>query len=101
MIKNSDCIKKNLSAVLAEIERQPEVGAQFPADLQSFADQLAQLREYVDDAGEYGLAYESIVAMLESFQFRLVGAVAVKLLEVGLLLGFKTDRSEDALFDKR
>lgn len=38
---------------------------------------------------------------LETLPFRLSGAAAVKLLEVGLLFGFKTERHQDARFDVR
>jgi hypothetical protein len=47
-----------------------------------------------------GLAYESLISMLE-FHFQRSGCTAVKLLEVGLLLRFKTERPEDAQFDGR
>jgi hypothetical protein len=50
---------------------------------------------------EYGLAYEVLVWMLQSQPFRISGFAAVKLLEVALLLGYKTTRDEDAMFDIR
>jgi hypothetical protein len=39
--------------------------------------------------------------MLESYPFKISGPAAIKLLEVGLLMGYKTERPEDALFDNR
>lgn len=98
---NASLVEANLLAVLAEVRDQPEVGSSFPAELQSYAEQVEQIREYIEDAGEYGIAYESLVSMLEEFPFRLSGRAAIKLLEVGLLMRFKTEQPEDARFDGR
>jgi hypothetical protein len=62
---------------------------------------LAQIHELIADAGEYGLAYEYIVGALESIPFNVSGAAAVKLLEVGLLVGFKSEQDRDKRFDRR
>lgn len=62
---------------------------------------LDALVELIDAHGEYGIAYESLVALLESEDLPLRSASAVKLLEVGLLFGFKTDRPDDMKFDLR
>jgi hypothetical protein len=94
-------IESNLLAVLAELSQQPAVGATFPSEMRSYPEQVEQLREYVELAGEYGVAYEALVSMLEMFPFQLSGPVAVKLLEVGLLMKFKTERPEDSQFDSR
>lgn len=64
-------------------------------------EQLEQIREWIEDANEYEIAYELIVCLLEQFQFQLSGGAAVKLLEVGLLMRFKTDKAEDEEFDFR
>lgn len=53
------------------------------------------------DAGEFGLAYETMISLLESFPFMLTGSAAVRLLEVGLIFGFKTDSDDDKAFDRR
>ena len=98
---NTVLIEKNLLAVLAEIRSQPEVGESFPHEMQSYSEMLEQLREYVEDAGEYSVAYEVIVSTLQRFPFRLSGSACVKLLEVGLLMRFKTDLPEDAKFNNR
>jgi hypothetical protein len=42
-----------------------------------------------------------MVANLEKFPFTLSGPAAVKLLEVGLKMRYKTDRTEDEAFDMR
>jgi hypothetical protein len=94
-------IKTNLLAVLTEIRNQPEVGVGFPAELQSYVEMVEQVREYIEDAGEFGVAYESLVCTLEGFPFKLSGSTAIKLLEVGLLMKFKTELPEDAPFDSR
>jgi hypothetical protein len=61
---------------------------------------MKQIREFVE-VGEYGIAYESMVADIEALPFVLSGKAAVSLLELGLLFGYKTDRDEDREFDRR
>lgn len=80
MTTNSDFVEANLLALLGEISAQVEVGDLFPAYMQSFSEQIEQLREYIEDAGEYRVAYEVLVSMLEVFPFRLSGKGAIKLL---------------------
>ncbi|WP_374339249.1 hypothetical protein [Methyloversatilis sp.] len=94
-------IQTNLLIILAEIRIQRDIGKPFLPDLQGFTEQVAQVREWLEDTNEYGIAYETVVSMLEEFPFRLSGSTAVKLLEVGLLLQFKTERPSDAQFDSR
>jgi hypothetical protein len=92
-------LEGNLTFVADDLFAQLEqVDAGRDANRLSCQEQLAQIREFIDLAGEYGLAYESIVALLERYPFQLAGANVVKLLEVGLLLGFKTKRPEDQVF---
>jgi hypothetical protein len=93
-------IEQNLTVVLSKIEGQSEVGATYSPGLLPFEQHMAQIHEFID-VGEYGLAYESMVASLEGYAFRLSGSAAVKLLEVGRLFGFKTERTRDAQFDPR
>lgn len=94
-------IENNLSFVLAELGSQPEVGSFFPPESLSYQEQIDQLSEWVNDAGEYGLVYENVVPMLEAFPFKLSGKAAIKLLEVGLIFGFKTESESDKEFDRR
>jgi hypothetical protein len=101
MTANSKLIIDRLAAVLAEVQVQTHVAKHFPPEMQGFSEQVEQIREWIEDAGEYGIAYESLVSMLEAFPFELSGQAAIKLLEVGLLLRFKTERVEDAQFDSR
>lgn len=101
MTTDAKLIQSNLQFVLAEIGKQSRVGEEFSPDLQSFPEQVESIREWVEEAGEFGIAYEAIVAMLEKFPFQISGPAAVKLLEVGLLMRFKTDQVKDAKFDSR
>jgi hypothetical protein len=79
---------------------EPALAPYYPAGRLPLAEELSQMREYVN-CGENGLAYESIVANLESCPFTLSGGAAVSLLELGLIMQYKTDRDEDATFDHR
>ena len=94
-------IETNLLAVVAELRGQLAIGKRFPRELQSFTDWVEQIREWIEDVGELGIAYESIISTLEVFPFQLSGPTAVKLLETGLMMGFKTERPQDARFDRR
>ena len=99
MNDNRALIEANLMAVLAEVGRQADVGHSFPAERLSFAAQVEQIREWIEDANECGIAYELLVSTLEQFPFQVSGPTVVKLLEVALLLRYKTDLAEDAQFD--
>jgi hypothetical protein len=103
MTKQSDheIIESNLMLVLEEMEGQPEVGRSYPPDLMPYEEEMAQIREFIDLAGEYGLAFEYINGALERFPYRISGKAAIKLLEVGLLMGFKSEGDEDKRFDRR
>lgn len=67
----------------------------------SFDEEMEQIREYIEDAGEYAIAYESLVANLEQVPFVISGKAAIGLLEVGLVMGYKTEVDHDAMFDRR
>ncbi|EGH45014.1 hypothetical protein ALO42_102596 [Pseudomonas syringae pv. atrofaciens] len=41
------------------------------------------------------------MSLLETLPFKLSGVASVKLLEVGLIFGFKTEAEEDMKFDRR
>ena len=95
----AELIEDRLLRLTREIETQADVGRGFAPNVATFDQQLAFVREYIDVAGEYGLAYELLVALLEGHSFKITSSAAVGLLEVGLLLGYKTERPEDADFD--
>ncbi|WP_115515126.1 MULTISPECIES: hypothetical protein [Xanthomonas] len=98
---DAELVEKNLLSIIGELAEQAAVGAEFSRDEMSLSDQIRQMTEWVEDAGEYGLAYENIVCLLEGCPFFLRGLNAVKLLELGLIFGFKTDLDKDGSFDKR
>jgi hypothetical protein len=62
---------------------------------------MRQIQEYIEVAGEYEIAYETIVASISEHPFTLSGTSAIALLEVGLMLGYKTGRTQDKIFDCR
>jgi uncharacterized protein YutD len=96
-----EIIKKRLRAVLDEMKKQVQLSNHFGGQSLSFDEEMEQIREYIDDAGEFGIAYEVLVANLEQVPFVISGKSAVYLLEVGLLLGYKTDDANDRIYDRR
>jgi hypothetical protein len=94
-------IQRRLLCILSELERQSDVAATYSKDHLPFADEMNQVREFATFAEEYGLAYESLVATIESHPFLLSGRAAISLLELGLTFGFKTELAEDRAFDRR
>jgi hypothetical protein len=95
-------IIERLSRVLGEMRMQQlEVEEHYPPEGVSFEEEVAQLDEFLGPANEFGAAYECIVANLEAAPFTLSSSAALALLEVGLLMRYKTDRKEDEVFDLR
>ncbi|RQM47300.1 hypothetical protein EHZ19_14435 [Paraburkholderia bannensis] len=100
-LSDHEIIEANLIVVLDEMERQDEIEKTYlPGEL-SYGDEMAQIREFIEIAGEYGLAYEYINCALERHPYKISGKAAIKLLEVGLLMGFKSGRENDKRFDRR
>lgn len=95
-----EAIRQRLASVLTEMTRQWHLSAYFPKNEMPFDEWMEQLREFVE-VDEYELAYEGIILTLQDRPFVLSGKTAVGLLEVALLLGYKTDRDEDKMFDRR
>jgi hypothetical protein len=91
-------IEDNLLCILHEIDQQ-DMSEHIPINILPYKDQLINLKEWIIEANEYGVAYESIVCLFESVPLKLSSSNAVKLLEIGLLLGYKTDRPEDKIFE--
>ncbi|WP_175907867.1 MULTISPECIES: hypothetical protein [Burkholderia] len=100
-ISDNALIQGNLNFILGEMKAQPDVAQYYSPSGLTYEEHLAQIREFIADAGEYGLAYEYVVGALESIPFRLTGVAAVKLLEIGLLMGFKSEQELDKRFDRR
>lgn len=101
MKPNFQRIEDNLMLIFNELTAQPSMATYFSPEGLSYDGHMERIREYVELAGEYGLAYELIICVLEDVPFTLSARAAIKLLEVGLVMGFKTEREEDALFDRR
>lgn len=94
-------LEPRLLCVLGDIERQDSVAATYSPDALPFREEMAQIREYIEVAGEYEIAYETLVAALEKHPFVLEAKAVISLLECALLLGFKTSREEDQSFNRR
>lgn len=100
--KTHHFIIEHLSQVLTEMEQQhdavaPHAGVE---GLQPLRTTFLQTWEFLE-ANEWSQAYESLVYLLEELPFHLTGRSAVALLEVGLLLQFKTEHETDRDFDFR
>jgi hypothetical protein len=65
-----------------------------------FVAQMNLIKEFIDN-NEFELAYEELVLWLEDGQFLVSGRTAVRLLEMGLLLGFKSGKECDSRYDRR
>jgi hypothetical protein len=100
-IYDYDVIESSLLKILKEMESQCELSTYYPDSMLSFEGNMEHIKEYIEVAGEYGLAYELIVVNLEQVPFILSGSAAINLLELGLIMKFKTDREEDKLYDLR
>jgi len=94
-------VEDKLLYILSELEQQKDIGDTYSKESLPFEEEMEQIREYIEFAGEYSVAYETIVATLESHKFLLSSKAAVFLLEVGLVMGFKTEREEDNFFNIR
>ena len=93
-----ELVRTNLLLIHSEMLQQENLAGHYGGDGLSFHEEMQQIAEYIHDAGEYGIAYESIVVNAEEVPFILSSKAAVKLLEVGLIMGFKTDRPEDVRY---
>jgi hypothetical protein len=98
---NQKIIEDNLLYILSELEKQKNLADFYPKENLSYNEQMALIKEYLEIAGEFGLAYEMIVSTLENYPFILSSTSAIKLLEVGLLFGFKTENIKDKIYDLR
>lgn len=94
-------VKQRLQAVFCEMKEQVHLSKHFGGELLSFDEEMEQIREYIEDASEFGIAYEVLVADLEQIPFVISGKAAVGLLEVGLLFGYKTEDAKDKIYDRR
>lgn len=100
MIMKIPEIEISLLQILAEIRVQDSIGKNFPDQTLAFKDEIVQIDDWIVNHGEYDIAYESIVCLLEQYQFILTGPTAIKLLEAGLIIGYKTRRPENDRFNR-
>jgi len=96
-----ELVESRLHLIMLELRSQSHLSNYFGGETLSLDEELENIREYIEDAGEYGIAYESIVSLLENAPFVLTSKAAVSLLEVGLLLGYKSDKPCDVLYNCR
>lgn len=97
----TELVESRLNLIALELRGQSHLSNYFGKETLSLDEELNNIREYIEFAGEYGIAYESIVSLLENAHFVLTSKAAVALLEVGLLLGYKSDRPCDSIFNCR
>ena len=90
-----------LTAVLAEIRQQTELAPEFPPGRLSFDHQMERLRGLIEDHGEYGIAYEDLVSILDDYPFQLSDAAAELLLEARQLMGIGTKPQKDDNVDSQ
>ena len=62
-------IQIRLLYIVKELEQQTEVAATYSTTSLPFAAEMSQIREFATLAGEYGLAYESLVEAIQSHPF--------------------------------
>ena len=100
VISDSALIDANLIFIVQEMKAQPEIAQSYSPATLSYDHQMDQICEFID-TGEYGLAYEYIIGALGCSPFKMSGAAALKLLEIGLLMEFKSTLEGDKRFDRR
>lgn len=85
-------IEKKLLTIWTEVAGQMDLLENESIDERKW---ISELDELISHHGEYGVAYDTMVDMFERVPIKLTGPTAVRLLEVGLTFGYKTDRDED------
>lgn len=93
-------ITSKLEAILAEIKGKKDSYEKSNDEEMPYDEQIVQIREYIENR-EYGLAYETIICILEKLDADIPAKISVVLIELALLFRFKTERSEDGIFDIR
>ena len=83
-----ELVESRLYLILLELRSQSHLSNYFGGATLSLDEELENIREYIEDAGEYGIAYEGMVSLLENAPSN----AALALLEVGLLLGYKSGK---------
>ncbi len=83
--KRFDLLEAYLTCLTQELETHTHEPNYLDEDTKNFQESMEDLKEYID-VGEYGIAYELIVALLEHAPFQVSPKFALTLLKVGLLL---------------
>ncbi len=92
-------ITNRLLMVWRAMEQQPEALLPFAKTNENAKEQLRILLSMIT-CNEPALAYDVIIYSIEGGGFVFSGAVALALLELGLLFGYKTNRDIDAIFKR-
>lgn len=93
--------KEKMIQIYLEIRSQHDVGALISDSQLSFNEQMNNIYEYINDAGEHEIAYELIICLLEMYPFVISSLNAVLLVEIALSFKYKTDRDVDKQYDLR
>lgn len=81
--------------------QEADVATMYESSSRGFDSEFDEISEYLNEAHEFGIAYEVLVCNLEFATYVLSAKASLALLEVGLLFGFKTERASDEIFDRR
>jgi hypothetical protein len=61
-----ELVESRLYLILLELRSQSHLSNYFGGATLSLDEELENIREYIEDAGEYGIAYEGMVSLLEN-----------------------------------
>lgn len=92
---------QRLGAILGELREQSNLATQHWDSREDFETEMNQIREYIEEAGEFGIAYDVIIANLAQVPFNLSSKSVLGLVEVALVMGYKTEDDCDIVFDRR
>jgi|SaaInlStandDraft_4_1057021.scaffolds.fasta_scaffold192521_2 hypothetical protein len=93
-----EMIIERLKSIHEELASQMYLSRYDKKEFASYKECLDYIPEFID-AYEHGLSYEFTVNILENYPATLSGKNAIYLLELGLLMGFKTEADEDKIFN--
>lgn len=86
----ANTLRQLLLTVLSEMEAQEHVASSYPPKVMPFPDQMKLDRELIEIGGEYGIAFEDIIASLKALPFVLSGKAAAALVEAARLMKWST-----------
>lgn len=94
-------VYQRLIAIASELHEQKHLATKHWDSQDDFENEMCQIKEYIEEAGEYGIAYDVIIANLDQVPFQLSSKAVLGLIEVALVMGYKTEDDCDAVFDRR